>query len=48
LNHNFGNISQVAYEVGFNNPAYFAGCFRKQFGVTPFDYLKRETPEQTT
>ncbi|MHB8337406.1 MAG: hybrid sensor histidine kinase/response regulator transcription factor [Ignavibacteriaceae bacterium] len=34
----FGNISEIALEVGFNNPSYFAECFKKQFGVTPTQY----------
>ncbi|MCL5029357.1 MAG: ATP-binding protein [Bacteroidetes bacterium] len=34
----FGNISEIAPEVGFNNPSYFAECFKKQFGVTPTQY----------
>ena len=34
----FGNISEIAIEVGFNNPAYFTECFKKQFGVTPTKY----------
>ena len=34
----FGNLSEIALEVGFNNPAYFSECFKKQFGVTPSQY----------
>ena len=40
---NFGNISGIALEVGFNNPAYFSECFRKQFGVTPSQYQRNFT-----
>lgn len=29
------NISQIAYEVGFNDPKYFTRCFTKHFCVTP-------------
>ena len=29
------NVSEVAYEVGFNDPKYFTRCFTKHFGVTP-------------
>jgi signal transduction histidine kinase/ligand-binding sensor domain-containing protein/DNA-binding response OmpR family regulator len=35
---NFGNISEIALEVGFSNPANFAHSFRQQFGVSPSDY----------
>jgi len=34
----FGNLSEIALEVGFDNPAYFSECFKKQFGVSPSQY----------
>jgi AraC-like DNA-binding protein len=30
-----GNISEVAYESGFNSPSYYARCFRKRYGIMP-------------
>src|SRR5690606_22782674 len=32
------NVSQVAYEVGFNSQSYFNKCFYKQFNISPKDY----------
>jgi AraC-like DNA-binding protein len=29
------NISEIAYEVGFNDPKYFTRCFTKHFGMPP-------------
>jgi DNA-binding response OmpR family regulator len=34
------NISQVAYQVGFNNMSYFAKCFRRLYKMNPSAYLK--------
>jgi signal transduction histidine kinase/ligand-binding sensor domain-containing protein/DNA-binding response OmpR family regulator len=33
-----GSVTEIAYNVGFSNPAYFAECFRKQFGLSPTQY----------
>jgi len=36
------NITQVAYTVGFSNLAHFSTVFRKQFGVSPTEYLEQK------
>jgi DNA-binding response OmpR family regulator len=33
------NIAQVMYQVGFNNPSYFAKCFHKLYGLNPSQYI---------
>ncbi len=33
------NISQVAMEVGYNNPSYFSRCFAEKFGCTPSGFM---------
>ena len=38
IKSNFGNISEIALEVGFSNPANFAKAFRSQFGVSPTEF----------
>ena len=41
------NVTQVAYAVGFSSLAHFSTVFRKQFGVSPSDYIEQNTPSET-
>lgn len=34
------NISEIAYEIGFNDPKYFTRCFTQEFNATPSDLFK--------
>jgi AraC-like DNA-binding protein len=29
------NVSEIAYQVGFNDPAYFSRAFNEEFGTPP-------------
>jgi AraC-like DNA-binding protein len=29
------SISEIAYELGFSNPSYFAKCFKEKYGISP-------------
>jgi two-component system, sensor histidine kinase ChiS len=33
-----GSVSEICYKVGFNDNAYFARAFKKQFGCSPSEY----------
>ena len=35
LKRKTGNISEIALEVGYSNPSYFARCFARKFGCSP-------------
>lgn len=41
LNKQEGDISKIAYAVGFGSPSYFSKCFKKQFGLTPSTYMSQ-------
>jgi signal transduction histidine kinase/DNA-binding response OmpR family regulator/ligand-binding sensor domain-containing protein len=40
LSQNAGNVSEIAYTVGFSSPSYFTKCFREKYGFAPKEYQK--------
>ena len=36
------NVTQVAYSVGFSNLGHFSTVFRKQFGISPTEYVEQK------
>ncbi|MBC6950024.1 response regulator [candidate division KSB1 bacterium] len=40
LQQQAGTVSEIAYEVGFNNLSYFARAFKKQFGHAPSEFAQ--------
>lgn len=41
------NISEIAYEVGFNDSKYFTRCFTRHFNTTPSAMLRTDTTNNT-
>ena len=41
LNKQVDNISEVAFKIGFNSPAYFSKCFFDKYGILPSKYIKQ-------
>ena len=41
------NVTQVAYTVGFSNLAHFSTVFRKQFGISPTEYIEQNLQVET-
>ena len=35
-----GNISDIAYSVGFSSPQYFTRCFKEEFGHSPSNLIR--------
>jgi two-component system, sensor histidine kinase ChiS len=36
-----GSVSEICYQVGFNDNAYFSRAFKKQFGCSPSEYANQ-------
>ena len=34
------SVSEVCYEVGFNDPNYFSTVFKEEFGMPPSEFRK--------
>ena len=43
LAYSTNNSTEVSYEIGFNEPAYFARFFKKNTGITPKQFRKSQT-----
>jgi len=41
LEKRVGTISEIAYDSGFNNLTYFSISFKKQYGISPSEYLNQ-------
>lgn len=41
-----GNISEVAYSLGFNSLTYFTRIFKKHYGITPTEYAQQLSENQ--
>jgi YesN/AraC family two-component response regulator len=41
IRKNTGNISEIAYDVGYNNLSYFSRAFKKHFNMTPKEMMEK-------
>ncbi len=41
LHEQRGNISEIAYQTGFNSLAYFSECFKRKFKILPSKYIQQ-------
>jgi signal transduction histidine kinase/DNA-binding NarL/FixJ family response regulator len=39
LEKNAGTVAEIAYQVGFTSPSYFATCFHDRFGSSPSELM---------
>jgi DNA-binding response OmpR family regulator/anti-sigma regulatory factor (Ser/Thr protein kinase) len=43
ISENHLNVSEAAYQMGFNDLKYFRVCFKEQFGVSASEYKKQKS-----
>ncbi len=46
LENSSKSVSEIAYEVGFSSPSYFAKCYKDQYNESPTDAQKRNKANQ--
>jgi len=42
LKESFGNVTEIAFEVGFSTPTYFSKCFKEKFHQSPSSFQTSE------
>lgn len=40
------SISEVSFLTGFTEPSYFSRCFKKEFMLTPTEFITKQTRSQ--
>ena len=48
LKKSAGNVTEIAYAVGFTNPSHFSKIFRQQFGQTPSEFISKNTTRESS
>ncbi|HOK51554.1 MAG TPA: helix-turn-helix transcriptional regulator [Bacteroidales bacterium] len=41
------NVSEIAFQVGFNDAKYFSQCFKKEFNMLPSEYKQANEQKQS-